>query len=194
MKSSVVETTALPVDTFQASNIQRFIKDNFHELTSLSPAPERAVCKLIRNRLISDFGLNYMAKLNLAVKQQLVANGVKGREHFCRWIDNDVIEILDVLQATDVFEKPRTVSELSHILATIAYSLSAIEENEIDENMCYLFDVPYQLEEMTQETPEIPRFQKHTVKYEGGDRVEKIDIHSTGNSFTITYKIGKKID
>jgi hypothetical protein len=194
MTSSVIETTASPIDTFQASKTQSFIRNYFHELTSLASSPERAVCKLIRDRLLSDFGLNYMAKLNLAVKQQLVAKDEKGLEHFCRWIDNDVMEILDVLQTTDVFEKPRTVSELSHILATIACSFSTIEEEEIDENLCYLFDVPYQLKEMTEETPEIPRFRKHTVKYEGRDRVEKVDIHSSGNSVTLTYKIGKKLE
>lgn len=194
MRSSVVETAASPVGSFQASKIERFIKDHFQELTSLADAPERAVCRLIRDRLISDFGLHYMAKLNFAVKQQSVAQDAKGREHFCKWIDSDVMEIFDVLQATDVFQSPRSVSELSHILATLASSLSAIEENEIDENMCYLFDVPYQLEEMVQEAPEIPRFQKHTVKYEGRDRVEKLDLHVTGNSTTVTYRIGKGIE
>lgn len=194
MRSSVVETSALPVDSFQASKIESFTKDNFQELTLLADAPARLVYKLIRDRLISDFGLNYMSKLNFAVKQQLVAQNAKGREHFCKWIDSDLTEIFDSLQVTDVFERLKTLSELSHILATLASSLSAIEEHEINENMCYLFDVPYQLEEMVQEAPEIPRLQKHTVKYEGRDRVEKLDIHVTGNTTTVTYRIGKKIE
>jgi hypothetical protein len=194
MRSSVVETAASPADSFQASKIEKFTKDHFHELTSLADAPQRAVCKLIRDRLISDFGLHYMSKLNFAVKQQLVAQDAKGREHFCKWIDSDVMEILDVLQTTDVLERVRSLSELSNILATLASSLSSIEENEIDENMCYLFDVPYQLEEMVYEAPEIPKFQKHTVKYEGRERVEKLNVQVTGNSTTVTYKIGKKIE
>lgn len=171
--------------------LTKVLSDYFHELMSLGPIPQKDVCRLFRDYLISNLGLNYLSKLNVLVRERLIAFSDESSDDFCQWLDNHVMESIEVICETDVFDNPRSLSALSEIVVALYSSLNVIDEEDVKEEMDYLFDMPYRFKEMMAESPNIPGFRKHLLKFEekGEAFSERIDINETDNKVSVSYKI-----
>lgn len=185
------QTHDLISDT-EEHGITRVLHSHFRELMSLGPGPTSNVCKLFRNYLVSNLGLNYFTMLNLLVKSKLVANTDEGRDSICNWLDNDVMEAINGICETEVFDNPRALSALSDIVFALSASFNTIEEDIIEDEIEYLLDIPYQLSEMVKESPHVPRFYKCSFQHEERGRSEKVSIHMSERNVSVSYRIDVK--
>jgi hypothetical protein len=192
MAAKLPSTVLPPISEYEHQLSGKLLRERFHELMSLGSIREKAVCKLACSSFVSNFGLAYFDKLNLAVKEKTVAVNDESTDSFCTWIDNDVMELFEILCEADVFDQPKSISALTGILQALYSNFELIESEDIEENAGYLFDVPYRLLEMVKETPEIPRFQKYSVKREEREKIEKLKIHVTGNAVAMSYRVDVK--
>ena len=191
MTTKALDKTHDLIMSTEQQGIARVIKDHYQELMSLGPIPQKDVCRLFRDYLMSNLGLTYLAKLNVLVKERLIATTRESSDDFCLWLDNDVMESVAMLCETDVFDNLKSLSALSEIVVALYSSLNIMDEEDVKEEMAYLFDIPYRLNEMATDSPHIPGFRKHSVKYEEEDKAisKKIVIHETVNSLSVSYKI-----
>jgi len=183
------KTYDLVSDT-EEHGLTRVLKSHFHELMSLGSGPTRNVCRLFRDNLMSTLGLNYFTKLNLLVKNRLVATTEGSRHDICQWIDNDVMEAINGLCETDVFDNPKTLSALCDVAIALNSSLDTIEEEFIDHEIDYLLDIPYQLDDMVKRSSHVPWFYKSSWKREERGQFKKLDIRMSERQVSVSYTMG----
>lgn len=189
MRTKGVTRTSVVLTTAEEHGVARVLRGLYHELMSLGPIPEKHVCRLFRDYTMSSLGLTYLAKLNMLVKMGLVAKSEERGADFVAWLDNDVMESINMLCETDVFDDHRSLYALSDIVFALCSSLDIVEEEDIEQEIDYLFDIPYQLREMTGEAPAIPGFRRRSFRYEDWYHSEKVDIQVTENDVSVSYKL-----
>lgn len=191
MTTKITKTYNLTNDTAEYG-VSRVLKNNFSNLIALGPNPTNHICRLLRDHLMSSLGLNYFSKLNLLVKEKQIGTTPESQDELCRWIDNDVMDTLNGLCETDVFDNPRTLSELSDIAITVHSSLNTIDEQDIEHEVDYLLDIPYQLNEMIKHSPEVPWFYKRSWQQEENDMSKKVTINMSEKQVSISYTLDVK--
>ena len=187
MKSRDLTMTSKLVDDIEAQGVTRVLNSHFNELISLGPSSERNVCKVFRDYLMSRFGLEYFTKLNLLVKKRFASSTSDERDRICRWIDNDVMERFNEVCETEIFDNPRALSALSEMILALYSSINIIDEEDIEEEVEYIFDIPYRLNEMVQESPRVPRFYSHSFKREELGWSERATLQASDKSFSVSY-------
>jgi len=170
-------------------DVTNLLKDLFHELISLGPSAERDVCKLFSDCLVSTLGLAYLAKLNLLVRGGSVASSRESRDDFCRWLDDDVMVSLDMVRDAEVIDNGRSLLALSDIVGTLAACLDVIDEECVDQERDYLFDIPYQLAEMAAEAPDIPPFFRHSIRFESPAESSRVDFQFTDRGMSLSCRV-----
>lgn len=187
MKSRDSTMTNKLVDDIEAQGVTRVLNSHFNELISLGPSSERNVCKVFRDYLMSRFGLEYFTKLNLLVKKRFASSTSDERDRICRWIDNDVMDRFNEVCETEIFDNPRALSALSEMILALYSSINIIDEEDIEEEVEYIFDIPYRLNEMVQESPRVPRFYSHSFKREELSWSERATLQVSEKSVSVSY-------
>lgn len=187
MKSRDFTMTNKLVDNIEAQGVTRVLNSHFSELISLGSSSERNVCKVFRDYLMSRFGLEYFSKLNLLVKKRFASSTSDERDMICRWIDNDVMERFNEVCETEIFDNPRALSALSEMILALYSSINIIDEEDIEEEVEYIFDIPYRLNEMVQESPRVSRFYSHSFKREELGWSERATLQASDKSFSVSY-------
>jgi len=182
------------VEATEQQGVEKVLKSQFHELMSMAPSVERNVCRVFRDFLLSNLGLSYFSKLNLLAKKELIANTKESRDNISRWIDSDVMGAIDALCEAGVFEDPKALLALSDIAIALYSSLSVIDEDDIEQDMGYLFDLPYQLNEMAKESPRIPSFYTHTHLFKPEEEAwaKQVSLHVSDTKMKLSYEISVK--
>lgn len=178
------------VDHLEQQPVRHLLKSRYQELMAVGDSAERDVCSLFRNLLLSAVGLEYFSKLNSLVKRQLVATTKENRDEICHWLDADVMEIIEGLCEADVFDKPKAILALSDIIAALLSELSAIGEEDIEEDMDYLFDFPYQLGEMVKQSPRISQFYKASYQRRERSWSERGSITVSEGRVSTFFRVG----
>lgn len=187
MKSRDLTMTNKLVDDIEAQGVTRVLNSHFNELISLGPSSERNVCKVFRDYLMSRFGLEYFTKLNLLAKKRFASSTSDERDRICRWIDNDVMDRFNEVCETEIFDNPRALSALSEVILALYSSINIIDEEDIEEEVEYIFDIPYRLNEMVQESPRVPRFYSHSFKREELGWSERATLQASDKSVSVSY-------
>lgn len=182
----IAGTTDLVSDV-EEQGVTRVLNTHFHELLSLGPSSRKNVYRILRDYLISHFSLDYFSKLNLIVKTKSVHTKEKESNEMSRWIDSDVMESIDEIFETDVFDNPKSLSALADILLVLHSSLAVTDEEDIEGEIDSIFDMPYQLHEMIMESSRIPRFYTHSFKHEELGWSERASISMSGRSMSLSY-------
>ena len=185
----VGKTTDL-MESTEHQGVEKVLRSQFQELMSIGSSAERNVCRLYRDFLMSTLGLDYFSKLNLLVKKGLVATTDESRRDICQWIDRDVMGAIDALCEAGVFETPRTLSALADIVLALYSSLSVIDEDEMEDDIDYLFDLPYRLNEMAIESPRIPTFYMSSLRHEERGWSKQVSVHISEGEMKLSYRAG----
>lgn len=187
MKSSEYTITNKLVDDIGVQGVTRVLNSHFSELISLGPSAESNVCKVFRDYLMSQFGLEYFTKLNLLAKKRFASSTSDERDRICRWIDNDVMERFSEVCETEIFDNPRALSALSEIILALHSSTNIIDEEDIEEEVEYIFDIPYRLSEMVRESSHVPSFYSHSFRREELGWSEKATLKVSDRSVSVSY-------
>ena len=172
--------------------IRNLLESRYQELMAIGDSAERNVCNLLRNLLLSKVGLDYFGKLNSLVKKRLVATTEENRDEICYWLDTDVMAVIDGLCETDVFDKPKAILALSDIIAALSSELSTVDEEDIENDMDYLFDFPYQLGEMVKESPRISQFHRSSYQRREGTWSERGSISVSEGRVSASFRMDLK--
>ena len=81
-----------------------------------------------------------------------------------RWIDAEVMEKIDEICETDVFDSPRSLSALPEILIALRSSWSTVGEEDIKEKLDGILDVSYKPSEMVKGSSRISQFYEYSFK------------------------------
>jgi hypothetical protein len=172
--------------------VRDLLESQYQELMDLGDSSERNVCNLFRNLLLSAAGLEYFSKLNSLVKKRLVATTKKNRDEMCYWLDTNVMAVIDGLCEADVFDKPKAILALSDIIAALSSELSTIDEEDIEDDMDYLFDFPYQFGEMIKESPRIARFYRSAYQRQESTWSERSSITFSEGKVSASFRMDLK--
>jgi len=170
----------------------KILNHYFNELISWGSTPTQNICKLFRHYLLSNLGLYYFSKLNLLAKNRLIGVTDESRDDICSWIDRDVMGTIDELCETTTLDNPSSLSAISDVIMTLISSHGSIEEEYLEDELDYVFDMPYQLAEMIKESPNIPWFYKHSWQYEEQELVKKVSVHISEQQFSLSYTMDLK--
>lgn len=192
MATREINQTRDLVSYLEHQPVRNLLESRYQELMAIGDSAERNVCNLFRNLLLSATGLEYFGKLNSLVKKQLVATTEENRNEICYWLDTDVMAVIDGLCETDVFDKPKAVLALSDIIAALLSELSTISEEDIEEDMDYLFDFPYQLGEMVKESPRVSQFYRSSYQRREGSWSQRGSISVSEGKISASFKMDLK--
>lgn len=167
----------------------KLLNSRFGELMSLGPSATDHVCKLFRHYLMSTFGLEYFTKLNTLAEKKLIANTNENRDYIYKWMDNDVMEAIDAVCETDIFDNPKSISALADVVVALYTALNTVKEELIEHDVDYILDMPYQLTEMIKYSPSIPWFYKSSFKREERGQSEKVDISMSDGKVSFSYRM-----
>jgi hypothetical protein len=176
----------------ESQPIKDLLESRYKELMDIGDSAERNVCDLFRNFLLSRVGLYYFSKLNSLVKKRLVATTEENRDEIRYWLDTDVMMVIDGLCEAEVFDKQKAILALSDIIAALSSELSTIDEEDIEDDMDYLFDFPYQLGEMVRESPRIARFYRSSYQRREGSWSRRGSISVSEGRISASFKVDLK--
>jgi len=180
------------VSDLEHQPIRNLLESRYQELMAIGDSAERNVCNLFRNLLLSTAGLEYFSKLNSLVKRRLVATTRENRDEFCYWLDTDVMAAIDGLCEADVFDNRKAILALSDIIAALLSELSAIDEEDIEDDMDYLFDFSYQLSEMVKESPRVARFYRSAYQRRESTWSERGSINISEGRVSASFRVDLK--
>jgi hypothetical protein len=180
------------VSSLEHQPVKNLLESQYQELMAIGNSAERNVCNLFRNLLLSATGLEYFRKLNSLVKKRLVATTEENRNEICYWLDADVMAVIDGLCEADVFDKPKAIVALSDIIAALSAELSTIDEGDIEGDMDYLFDFPYQLSEMVKESPRVARFYRSAYQRREETWSERGSINVSEGRVSASFRVDLK--
>ena len=176
------------VDTVDEGTVN-FLNTRFSEVMSLGPDATTNVCRLLRHYLMSTFGLEYFTKIDALIKNKLIANTDEDRDHISKWIDDDVMEAIDLICETDIFDDPKSISALADVMVALYGSLDAITEESVEDDIDYVLDIPYQLNDMIKYSPRTPWFSKYSFKHEERGKSERINVHLSDKKISVSYRM-----
>ena len=114
----------------------------------------------------------------------------KNKEEFCRWKDSEIIEnfVHEIVEA-EVFDDIKALSEITNIIIDSCSYFRGIDEEEIENEMDYILDLPCQIKEMIKDSPNIQNFYKYSFKREEHWGAEKGSIRVNPQNVTISYRV-----
>ncbi len=189
MATKQLEQTRDLVSATEEHGVTRVLNMYFRGLMSLGSTPTSDVCRLFRDFLMSNLGLNYLSKLNLLVENNLLASIAESRDDICRWIHSDVVEAINAFCESDVFDNPRTLSVLSDIVMALNSSLNMVDEETIAHAVDHILDMPYQLNDLVKRSSDVPWFYTRSFQREERGRSERTSFHVSERSVSISYKV-----
>ena len=130
--------------------------------------------------------------MNSLVEKKLVAENEESRKFFCRWISNDAFRSIENICEADVFNDTRSLSALSEVLNAVSSSLDSIDDDDLEEEIDYIFDAPSRIEEWVEESPNIPRFISHSYEFPEEEMLERLTMRMSPSNRSVHYKIRKR--
>jgi hypothetical protein len=186
---TMVKKGAVNVEEQGISNV---LECYFGELLSLGPSSQKSVYRILRDYLMSQFCFDYFKMLNFVVKQMPVHAKEKESGEMSQWIDAEVMERIDEICETDVFDSEKSLSALAEILFALHSSWDTMGEEEVKEELDNVLDMPYKLSEMVKESSSISKFYKHSFQSGEIGRLQRNTIHVSGKSLSLSYKVELK--
>jgi hypothetical protein len=171
----------------EQEGIATILRSCFGDLVSLDLSTERNVCRVLKDYIMSRFGVEYFEKLNLLVGKRNLRSVKNQSDNLSQWIDHDLMDRFDEICDTDVFDNPKSLSTLADMIFALRSSLNGMTEDDIAEEADYLFDVPYRFSEMVRESTRLPRFYSQSLKYEEADWSIRERISLSSGRLTVSY-------
>lgn len=161
---SLLQIDVLPVDDERHAAV---VRSSFENLIRIDDTTERNVCRVLKTYLLSRFSVQYFDKLNLVAGLTGISDSQSRGAILSQWIDHDFMDMFNELCDSDIVDNPRSVSAVSDVLAALRESLASVNDEDIAEDMDYLFDIPYRLKELAKESTRPPKSFSHSFRQEG---------------------------
>ena len=156
---SSLTTLKNPKESFPLTDqkLTKTLETRFKGLFSLNDDVQKNIWQLFQKCLASEFGINYISKLNLLVENKTIANNKVNREAFSNWFNQEAMEMINRLLENELYDDPQTLSVLCEIILELKSSMDCIEEDNVNQEMDYVLDLPYRAMDIVTSSPDIPK-------------------------------------
>lgn len=189
MEDKQLKSTEKFLSEAESQGINTFIRNRYSDVISLGAESKSNVYRIIRHYLLSVFSMEYFSKLNILFKEKYLAQDENSKYYINEWIDRDVMDVIDGICETDIFDDPKSMAALSDIVISLHNSINNIDDDSIESDIDYITDMPYQFNELINSSPNTPRIFTSSFRQHEESKATRMKIHYSNTESSITYTV-----